>query len=137
MNNVTWRSVMLEWKPIRKKITMLGNLESAYISTGVVNWKEARARFSAHESNTCHKDAVLKTVTLPATVRDIGEAVSLQHAQDKLERRQCFLKLLSNDRFLAKQGLPLQGDGDELDSNYMQLLKLCGEHDSRVLEWLK
>ena len=120
-----------------KKLQCIGNLESAYISTGFANWKEARARFSAHESSTCHKDAVLKTVTLPATVRDIGEASSLQHAQDKLERRQCFLKLLSNVRFLAKQGLPLRGDGDELDSNYMQLLKLRGEDDSRVLDWLK
>ena len=61
----------------------------------------------------------------------------MQHAQQKLECRQCFLKLLSNVRFLARQGLPLHGDGDECDSNYLQLLKLRGEDNSRVFDWLK
>ena len=45
--------------------------------------------------------------------------------------------LLSNVRFLARQGLPLRGDGDECDSNYLQLLKLRGDDDSRVFDWLK
>ena len=75
--------------------------------------------------------------SLPATMRDIGESLSAQHAQDKLDRRQCFLKLLSNVRFLARQALPLRGVGDETDSNYMQLFKLCGEDDTRVFDWLK
>jgi hypothetical protein len=70
-------------------------------------------------------------------MRDIGESLSAQHAQDKLDRRQCFLKLLSNVRFLARQALPLRGVGDETDSNYMQLFKLCGEDDTRVFDWLK
>ena len=56
----------------------------------------------------------------------------MQHAQQKLECRQCVLKLLSNVRFLARQGLPLRGDGNECDSNYLQLL-----NDSRVFDWLK
>ena len=86
---------------------------------------------------SCHKDAVFKTVTIPSTHRDIGECLSAQHAREKLERRQCFLKLLSNVRFLARQALPLRGDGDESDSNYIQLLKLRGEDDPRIFQWLK
>ncbi len=93
-------------------------------------------RFTSHQASNCHKDAVLKTVTFPATTHDVGESLSVQHAQEKLERRQCFLKLLSNVRFFARQALPFRGDGDESDSNYHQLLTLCGE-DSRVLNWLK
>ena len=103
-----------------------------YISTGFSNWKDSSVRLSAHETKT----AVLKTVTLPATTRDVGELLSAAHAQDRLDRRQCFLKLLSNVRFLARQALPLRGDGDESDSNYIQLFKLRGD-DARVFDWLR
>ena len=59
---------------------------------------------------------MLKTVTLPATTHDIGESLSSQFAAERLHRRQCFLKLLSNVRFLSRQALLLRGDGDEMDS---------------------
>ena len=53
----------------------------------------------------CHKEAVEKIVTLPATTtRDVGELLSRMHAQEKIENRQCFLKILSNLRFVARQG---------------------------------
>ena len=79
----------------------------------------------------------MKTVIVPATTRDIGDSLSTQTADQKRERRQCFLKILSNVKFLARQGLPLRGDGDETDSNFVQLLKLRAEDDSRVHDWLK
>lgn len=79
----------------------------------------------------------MKVVTLPATTVDVAEALSVQHQREKLERRQCFLKVLSNARFLARQGLPLRGHGDECDSNFLQLLKLRGEDDPRVALWLR
>ena len=47
------------------------------------------------------------------------------------------LKLLSNVRYMARQGLPLRGDGEEDDSNYNQLLGLRGTDDARVLDWIK
>ena len=79
----------------------------------------------------------MKMVTLPATTADIGESLSVRHKQEKLERRQCFLKVLSNIRFLARQGLPLRGHGDESDSNFIQLMKLRGQDDSRIASWLQ
>ena len=45
--------------------------------------------------------------------------------------------MISNIRFLARQALLIHGDGDESNSNYMQLLKLQGEDDAQVFEWLK
>ena len=44
---------------------------------------------------------------------------------------------MSNMRFLARQGLPIRGDGDESNSNYMQLLRLRGEDDAKIFEWIK
>ena len=40
-------------------------------------------------------------------------------------------------RFLSRQGQPIRGDGDKSDGNYIQLLTLRGEDDSRMLDWLK
>ena len=74
----------------------------------------------------CHKEAVEKIVTLPATTGDVGELLSGVHAQE-IENRQCFLKILSNLRFVARQGCAIRGHGDETDGNFYQLLKLCGE----------
>ena len=60
---------------------------------GFTNWKDAiLVRFSGHEASIGHKEAFLKGTTLPASKR-------------LLERRQCFLKILSNVRYLARQGL--------------------------------
>ena len=121
----------------QKKLDNCSSLETTYISAGYTNWKDASVKFNNHEGSRCHKDAVLKTVTIPASCRDIGETLSSQLAKEKLERRQCFLKLISSIKFLARQGLPIRGDGDESNSNYMQLLKLRGEDDARIFEWLK
>ena len=53
-----------------------------------------------------------------------------------------FLKVLSNIRYLARQGLPLRGYGDpktltESESNFVQLMKLRDEDDSRKTGWLE
>ena len=39
-------------------------------------------------------------------------------------------------RFLAKQGLALRGDGDELDSNFIQLLHLQSNDDATIMQYL-
>ena len=75
-----------------------------------------------------------RAITLPKVTTDIGELLSEAHSKEKRDNRECLLKILSSVRFLARQGLALRGDGDESDSNYMQLR---GEDDPKVLEWLK
>ena len=56
-------------------------LEQTFISTGFSNWKDATAKFSKHEGSQCHKDSVLKMITLPATTCDVGELLSSQLAR--------------------------------------------------------
>ena len=84
-------------------------------------------KFDVDEISRCHKDAVLKTTSLLKTTEDVGEALSARHPQDKLERRKCFLKVLSKVRFLAKQGLSLQGHRAQGGFNFTQLLRLQAE----------
>ena len=76
-------------------------------------------------------------VTLPSSCPDVAEMLSREHAEQKKDNRQCLLKILSNLRFLARQGIALRGDGDEKDSNFIQLLKLRGNDDPRIETWLQ
>ena len=85
----------------------------------------------------CHKVAVLKTITLPTTTGNVGEMLSSELGKQQLKHSQCFLKLLSNVRFLSRQGLAFRGDGNELDSNFMQLLYLRSEDDTKLADWEK
>ena len=48
-----------------------------------------------------------------------------------------FLKLLSNARFLVRQGLPFRGNSDEVDSNYMRLISLRCEDNAMLIDWMK
>ena len=80
---------------------------------------------------------MLKTITFPAKTRDVGEMQSSQLTKLRLEWRKCFLKLLSNVRFLLRQGLPLRRDGDDTNSNFMQIISLHSEDDSHLTEWIK
>ena len=78
-----------------------------------------------------------RAITLPKVTKDIGELLSEAHSKEKRDNRECLLKILSSVRFLARQGLALLGDGDESDSNNIQLLQLRGKDNPKALEWLK
>ena len=75
-------------------------------------------------------------VTLSSSV-NIAESLSSELKREKYERRQCLLKIISNIKFLARQGLPLRGHGDESDSNFMQLMKLRAEDNAQIISWLE
>ena len=57
-------------------------------------------KFAIHEQSNCHKESVEKIVTLPSSVKDVGEMLSSEHKQEKLQRQQVLLKIISNIRFL-------------------------------------
>ena len=75
-------------------------------------------------------------VTLPAATPIIATCLSTEHQRDQVENRQCLLKILSNIKFLARQGLLLRRPGTEIDSNFIHLLKLQAEDDPRIDRWL-
>jgi len=110
--------------------------DKAFISTRFSNWKDAKVAFRNHEQTKCHKEAVQTVVDLPKDYEDCAELLSLQHAKEKATNRQMMLKLFSNICYMAHQGLPLRGDGED-DSNYNQLLRLRGIDDVHVLDWIK
>ena len=88
----------------QKKLQWSVNAESACLVKGFTNWKDATVKFSNHELSKCHKEAVLKMVTLPSTTVDVGESCSQQYKQEKHDNHQFFLKVVSNLKFLSRQG---------------------------------
>ena len=76
-------------------------------------------------------------ITLPATTRNVGEHLSQQHASDKESNRDTLYKIFMSIKFLCRQGLALQGDGCESDSNFKVLLSMLAELDSNLGSWMK
>ena len=60
---------------------------------------------------------------------DVGDMLNREAATERKQNRTYLLKILSSVRFLARQGLPLRGDGDETNSNFHQLLLLRSVED--------
>ena len=92
---------------LEKKLNWSNNAEAAFISKGFSNWKHAVAKFNAHAESKCHKEALMKVVVLPSTTLNVAESLSQQTKKKRLKRRQNFLKILSNVKFLARQGTHL------------------------------
>jgi len=73
--------------------------------------------------------------------KDVGELLSTEHAQQKAINRSYLSKVLENLIYLARQGLPMRENwvpeegvgGCELDSNFHQLMLLCGNDDPMIL----
>lgn len=124
-------------KAYKEKKLTVGNVDKAFILNGFFNWKDACVKLAIHEQSHCHKESVEKIVTLPSTVKDVGEMLSSEHKQEKMQRQQMLLKIISNVRFLARQALPLRGDGNEVDSNFMQLLLLSSNDNKQIKEWVQ
>ena len=57
--------------------------DSAFLSAGFNNWKNAIIAFESHEKTATHKWAVEGVITLPKITRGIGELISSAHAAEK------------------------------------------------------
>ena len=88
--------------------------------------------FRQHEKSQCHKIAVEKLFTLPATTRDVGEMLSTNLSRNRANNRHCLLKVLGGLKFLARQSCGIRGHGDQGEGNLFQLMKLLSEDDSKV-----
>ena len=80
--------------------------------------------------------SISRQLLLLASQVDITDKFSKQAAAEKQENRQYLLKALSSIRFLARQGLPLSGGGNDMDSNLHQLMVLQREDCPSIHQFL-
>ena len=58
-----------------KKLTV-ANADKAFITNGFCNWKDACVKFRIYEQSNCHEELLSgEIVTLPSTVKDVGETL--------------------------------------------------------------
>ena len=69
-------------------------------------------------------------------MKDISEMVKSNSTEVKSQNRPCLTKIISCLRYLACQGFPLRGHGNDQDSNFKQLLTCRAEDDPMFSEWL-
>ncbi len=120
-----------------KKFLASTKRDPAFISKGFSYWKEGTSAFAKHASSACHREATQALVVLPQTAGDVGELLSTAHGEEKAENRKMFRVVLQNIRFLARQGLALRGDGDESNSNFVQLFRLRGVDHPLIDKWMQ
>ena len=113
--------------------------KSAFIDDGFGNWKKALQKFSEHDKSEVHREAIAK-LAAKNSGQSIASALNCQHEEETKFHREMLIKLLSCIRFLARQGLPLQGhreDAESFEGNLYQLLLLQAQDYPRMKSWLR
>ena len=113
-------------------------VDQAFLTRGFQNWKDATHLFRCHEQLACHCEAVERVLTLPTTIKHIGELLNSQAAENRKANCANLLHILNAVKFLARQGLPLRGSAftKEADSNFSQLLFLLCKYNEHLPSWL-
>ena len=119
-----------------KKFLASTKREPAFIAKGFTYWKEGPKAFKRHQGSNYHREAVDALIVLPLCTKDVGELQSQEHEAGKARSREMLLLVLQSVQFLARQGLPLRGDGNESDGNFSQLLRLRGVDHKGIDSWL-
>jgi len=90
--------------------------------------------FEKHQLSATHREAVESLVLLPLQLQgDIGEMCDRSHQEEK---KNMFMLIMENLRFLACQGLALRGNKNDSESNFIQLLRLHSTN-GEVDAWLQ
>ena len=63
--------------------------------------------------------------------------LSTEHQREKQINRGMLLKIILSIKYLARQGIALRGDGDEENGNFMQALRMRGEDDPLLMDWIR
>ena len=108
-------------------------IEKAFLE-GFNNWKKCPNAFSKHENTDQHKSAsnALRNIERASIAVAISSAVEQQQA----ESRKALLAIFETVKYLARQGLAMQGHTKD-EGNFIQLLKLRSGDIPELKQWLK
>ena len=115
-------------------------IEASFITSGFNHWKHATSTnkgFHKHESSKCHQQAYKRLIEIPRSSKDVSHMINQGLCETQNQNRSALVKIISALRYLARQGLPLRGHGNDIDSNFKQLLKYRAEDDPAFANWLK
>ena len=115
------------------KLPISKNKDSAFSVNGFCNWKNATSKFEKHQASVSHHQSI-DALDTRETTKNVDELIHAGLSTKGAESRQALMAIISSVRYLARQGLALRGrykkteehedDLGEIDSNFIQLLKL-------------
>ena len=127
----------------KRRLPMNAYRDNAFSTEGFFNWKKGLERFEIHECIAAHREAVQMLVS---KTRDVGEMLCDSYALEKVENKKMLSVIIGTIRFLGRQGLALRGhqktctsnptESGELDSNFVQLLRLRAEDNEGLHKFL-
>lgn len=107
------------------------NKEETYISRGFRSWKKAPKCFEDHQQSKCHQAAAAYHL-IPSA--DIQELTNKNLIDSRRMHRAYLIDVMQSLRYLARQGIALQGTHNQ--DNFTQLLLLLGTKDRNILKTL-
>ena len=111
------------------------NQESAFITVGYNNWKDATRAFELHRNSTCHKEAIMKWDYYLKRIC-VHTQICHQLVSEQEKARICLMKILTSVEYLARQGMPFRGHQED-SGNFYQLLQLRANDSDQLRGWLK
>lgn len=115
------------------KLPISKNKDLAFSVNSFCKWKNATSKFEKHQASVSHRQSI-DALDTRETTKDVGELIHAGLSKKRAESRQASMAIISNVRYLARQGLALRGrhkktekcedDLGEIDSNFIQLFKL-------------
>ena len=84
-------------------------MDTVFSTSGFFNWKKALDKFSKHDQSACHCDALSMVAAASTETMNVGTQLSAEYTEHKALNRKCLFAIMSNIRFLARQGLALRG----------------------------
>ena len=115
------------------KLPISKNKDLAFSVNGFYNWKNATSKFEKHRASVSHHQSI-DALDTRETTKDVGKLIHASLSKKRAESRRALMAIISSVRYLARQGLALRGqykkteeredDVGEIDSNFIQLLKL-------------
>ena len=106
---------------------MINNIkvDDSFVKMGYSNWKNARSNdkgFHQHKNSKCHQKAMQNLIEIPKFTKNVATIFKTNMTETKRENRISTLNIISCLHYLARQGLPFRGHGDEKDANFNQLI---------------
>ena len=105
------------------------NKEQAYTSVGFNSWKKAPKCFETHQQTNCHKAAASLEIVV-ARCSDVAELTNQNIADSRQNERKYLADVIRCLRFLARQGMAIQGNPG--NDNFTQLLLLLATKDPSI-----
>ena len=113
---------------------MSRNTETAFITAGFSNWKDATRSFEQHRKSLCHKEALIKW-SHHVKGTSVNTHLHPQLTDEKEKAHHCLQKIFTSIEYLARQALPLRGHNGS-NSNFSQLLQLQADDSPELKSWL-